>query len=251
MVFEQPPHNADEPEPDVTAGIAEFLPFAANTEWVRIRHDGVVVAEMVVSANSPEVQFESPQSGALASGQMLRWQGSDADGDALYYTLAYSPDDGATWQPLLVNSPLTEIEVTADMLHAMPGSTQGRLKIIASDGVNTAEDAADGLFTVPDSAPDVLILSPEDETIAPVGSYVSFSATAFDVEDHDLPEASLKWTSSLDGALGQGPLLDTDDLSPGRHTITFSATDGDGMTGQASVEVVIQPPTLYLPRMRR
>lgn len=251
--FEAPPHNESEGNPEVTAALAEFVPFPADTRWIRIRHDGVMKAELAVSAASPQVQLLSPQGGALAPGQTIAWQGSDPDGDTLSFTLFYSPDDGQNWQPMLVNTPLTGVTLSTAMLHDMPKSSQGRMKIVASDGVNTGEDVSEGLFVVPGSAPTVLILSPEPDASAPEGSYVSFSASASDIEDGILTGARVQWLSNRDGVLGQGLTLDTPSLSPGHHTITVVATDFDGMSTEASVDILITaaPPRLYLPLVYR
>ncbi len=249
--FEMPPHIDDEQDPEVAAALAEFVPFHPDTKWIRIRHDGVVKAQMEVSASSPQVQLLSPHSGDLAAGQIIRWQGSDPDGDTLNYTLLYSPDDGVSWQPMIVNSSLSEVTLSVAMVQNLPKSSTARLKILASDGVNTAEDISDGQFTAPGSAPSVLILTPEDETVAAVAEFVSFSVAAGDIEDGEIADEHLQWTSNRDGELGQGSALDTNALSPGRHTITVTATDSDGRSSQSSVDVIIQLPTLYLPLQRR
>ena len=138
---------------------------------------------------------------------------SDADGDTLGYTLLYSADNRGVWQPLVVNLEANDLLITEGLLHDMPGSSEGKLKVIASDGVNTGEDSSDDLFTVPGSPPDVLILTPEDGATVALAAFVSFPPVAGDVED--------------------------------------ISVDSDGMTDQASVDVVIQPPTLCLPKLRR
>ena len=48
-------------------------------------------------------------------------------------------------------------------------------------------------------------------------------------------DASLSWSSSIDGFLGNGLTIETPDLSTGSHTITFQVTDSDNNTTSATV----------------
>ena len=56
---------------------------------------------------------------------------------------------------------------------------------------------------------------------------ILFSASATDVESGNV-SASITWTSSLDGILGVGPSFSRSDLTPGAHTLTVTASDGQG-----------------------
>jgi hypothetical protein len=80
---------------------------------------------------------------------------------------------------------------------------------------------------------------------------VSFAGTASDAEDGSLTGTDLVWTSSLDGAIGTGTSFSKSDLSIGVHTITLTATDSDGASGMASVQLTIvvvpnQPPVVTI-----
>jgi extracellular elastinolytic metalloproteinase len=86
-------------------------------------------------------------------------------------------------------------------------------------------------------APAVAINSPGDASSHPEGSPVIFSATAQD-DGADI-SGSLTWTSSLDGTIGTGASFSTSLLSLGAHTITASVTDGDGLTGTASIGITV------------
>ena len=66
---------------------------------------------------------------------------------------------------------------------------------------------------------------------------------ANDPEDGTLSGTALSWSSSLDGALGNGPSLTVDSLSAGSHTITLQATDLGGVMNQATLLLTVTPAT--------
>src|SRR5204862_4137734 len=87
------------------------------------------------------------------------------------------------------------------------------------------------------------ILPPADGTTLLTGKPILLSATATDGEDGNLG-ASVRWSSSLGGALGAGGTLTLPSLAVGAHTLTATVTDRDGTTVSASVHVVIGPASL-------
>jgi hypothetical protein len=93
--------------------------------------------------------------------------------------------------------------------------------------------------TVVPAGPVVTILSPGDATSI-VGP-IAFAATAIDARDGDR-SAGIQWTSSIDGAIGNGPMLASLQLSPGFHTITAAAGDLDGLVGTASIAIAVGAP---------
>jgi hypothetical protein len=85
----------------------------------------------------------------------IRWSGSDADGDALSYAVLISPDNGATWEP--VTGDLTATRYTWDFSQ-LPAGANYRIKVIATDGINTGHDLSDAPFTI--KAPEAPIYLP-------------------------------------------------------------------------------------------
>ena len=89
------------------------------------------------------------------------------------------------------------------------------------------------------TAPEVLISAPANNSSFTEGTSVTFSGSASDGEDGDISSA-LVWTSSLDNKqIGSGASFSTDLLSVGTHTITASVTDSGGLSGSVSVTVTI------------
>ena len=89
-------------------------------------------------------------------------------------------------------------------------------------------------------APTAEIASPASGLTIDEGTPVQLSGSATDPEDGPLGEAALAWTSTLDGPLGTGSSLEITSPSVGVHTITLTATDSDGNTGEASVALLVE-----------
>lgn len=88
--------------------------------------------------------------------------------------------------------------------------------------------------------PSVTITSPASGLMVSEGTPVQLVGSATDPQDGTLGNAALAWTSSIDGALGTGSPLEIESPSVGVHSITLSATDSDGNTGNASVSLLVE-----------
>ncbi len=209
-----------------------------------------------VSANTPTVTLQSPGGGITLTGNsvIVSWSAFDADGDPLTFSLDYSKDGGATWTPLSGQIPSTTIAID---LTQLPGSPQGKFRVWASDGVNTATDETAGTFVVPNKAPQILSVDPISGTTYVVSQTISFEAEAYDPEDGQLPDGNLQWSSDIDGVLGTGALLQLDTLSIGTHTITLTVTDSDNhVTTAATMVIVTAEPSItdwfiYMPLLMK
>jgi PKD repeat protein len=88
--------------------------------------------------------------------------------------------------------------------------------------------------------PRVSINLPHDGDVIPFGSMQLFSAAVSDAEDATIPAERLRFVSDRDGLIGNGQVVFSNRLSPGVHAITFSATDGGGLTSMARVHVTVE-----------
>lgn len=224
-------------EEQPAALITEYVPWVVGTTRVAIYHGTQELASRSVSAHAPQIALTYPNAGALTGDAVtVSWAASDVDGGTREATLEFSTDGGATWAP--VGSGITTTQVTLALAH-LPGTTQGKFRVIVTDGVNTVTDASDGLLTVENKAPEVRITSPEALAVFVEGQSVALEGRAMDVEDGSLSGAALVWTSDIVGPLGTGGLLHRTDLPVGVHTITLTATDDGGTTGSASVTISV------------
>jgi hypothetical protein len=227
-------------EPTGIFGFSEILAFPAGTAAIHLTApSGEHLVTRLVTA-PPSVTILSPNDGGAATAPLeIRWEASDPDGDPLTYSLAYSPDNGATWYPIAAQ--LTATSVIFEHFDLLAGSAQGLFRVTALDGVNAASDVTDAPLTIPDGAPNIILASPTANRAYPLNATVILSGSASDREDGMLGSDALTWSSDLDGALGSGKLLLLNTLSPGLHTITLTATDSAGNTSSALTYVNIDP----------
>ena len=115
----------------------------------------------------------------------------------------------------------TDIEVSAH-LH-LKNSKYTPTQIISISGTGTV--------------PDVTMTSPDGGLLFESGASISFSANSNDTEDGDLT-AELRWTSNLDGTIGNGAGFTTA-LSDGAHLITANSADSDGNNGRAEINIEV------------
>ena len=101
-----------------------------------------------------------------------------------------------------------------------------------------------GIFN--NTIPQLSVTSPAAGTVFNVGTQVTFSADAYDVEDGDISN-QIKWNSDRSATLGTGGELTISNLVNGPHTITASITDSSGVSVESTMEITINViPTLSI-----
>jgi len=228
---------------DELLAIRELVPYLAGTVRVDIEGPTGVLESVTAGSNPPVVQVSSPNGGELLDGATVpvSWTASDADGDALRFSVQYSRDNGATWEMLAQDIDGTSVELDASNV----GSTaQGLFRVWASDGIHTAYDQSNATFVVPNRPPQIAITSPADGSTVAISQTVTFEGMTYDIDTGEMTAEQLTWSSSLDGVLGQGDSLSLATLSAGQHTITFEADDGAGGVADATIVLtVLDDPT--------
>lgn len=117
-----------------------------------------------------------------------------------------------------------------------------KIFLTATDGEGGL-DAKSVTITVSKSKrtpPEVTINSPATGSSHALGDEIYFNGGATDSEDGNLDGSSLIWATSKGGILGYGQTVQKNDLSGGKQTITLTATDSDGDTTVASVDITIE-----------
>jgi hypothetical protein len=237
------PLTAD--EPDFTF-FDLVVPHHAEATRIEVAYQQQVLTERAVSAHAPTVAVSLPQSTAPLTGTVpLTITAHDDDGDPLTYTLLSSADNGATWRVVTAN--FTETLYALDTL-LLPGSDLTRLRVYASDGVNTGVATSTG-FRLAHKAPLAIITSPAPGAYPPQ-TPIRLEGIAWDGEDEQLGELAIAWSSDTAGHLGDNDVLHWQNPAPGWHTLTFTATDSNGMTASDQVRVYIGY-RLHLPVIAR
>jgi len=218
---------------------AELVVWPGDVGTIEVQDpSGLAVAARPVSAAAPTVRITSPGAGDdLDAPLSISWDASDPDGDPLFAMVQYSADGGATWRVVVDAVIGNGVEVAS--LGFMPASDgRGILRVTVNDGVNTGRDEISDL-TVPNSGPAPRILGPGSGHRVLQGDLLALEGTATDWEDGAIEGDSLRWTSSIDGDLGRGEVIDLMDLAAGAHTITLAAEDSDGAVGETSIVVTV------------
>lgn len=238
----EPQRQADVPiNEDPIALLSEVVPYATGASRIVILKNGVELASRAVSANAPRTQVLSPNGGESLAGATVTvtWQGSDADGDQLTYSLLYSADAGQTWRTLAVRLTQPGYDVS---LATLPGSQRALFRVIATDGVNTAMDDSDAIFNAPLKNPQVSIIAPTSQSRFTTTQTIVFTGMASDLEDGALDGAALQWSSNRQGSLGLGRSIAVSGLAPGAHIITLEARDQSGGGARANIQLTITAP---------
>jgi hypothetical protein len=123
-------------------------------------------------------------------------------------------------------------------LGQLPGSVSARIRVIATDGINTGMDDSDGAFTLSGKPPQVVIASPTNASRFRADEQVALSGVGYDPEDGQLADAGLSWFSDRDGPLGTGQHISVV-LSAGTHVIALQATDSNANVTAASMTLSI------------
>lgn len=242
------------PSADTGAENVSFImPFADGTRSIRLVYNGAVQQVLdtrVVSLNAPQVTITSPVTAVswpALSNQVLSWTGSSLDGLPLTYSIYYSNDGGAGWVILASDLTATSYNVIVD---SMAGGSDVRFRVVASDGVNTGFDETPATITIPNHPPQPIISDPVSNSFHAPGDLIVFHGIATDMEDGTLPDASLNWSDSVQGSLGIGPTVPINDLKPGKHTITLTATDSYGVSSSTAVTLFVGY-GVFLPKLSK
>ena len=216
----------------------ELLPLPEGVATLALRRGEAVLATVERSPKAPEVAILSPTAAGFEGppgALRIRWAGSDVDGATLRYRVQYQANAEAEWRTLATDWTATELAVD---LTDLPGGEAARVRVLATDGLNTGV-AVSPAFRVLGRSPQVRILLPATGTTIQEGERLVLEGAASDMEDGLLAPDALAWRADGDRLLGRGRRLEVSDLPAGEHEITLSATDNDGQVGVAAVTVVV------------
>jgi hypothetical protein len=109
--------------------------------------------------------------------------------------------------------------------------------VVASDGAQSAH-AESAPFQVAAKPPVVIIKNPANNLHIQWGQLVNFASDVRDPQEQALLDANLTWSNAY-RVLGHGPAVAVTDLEVGTNVVTLSAKNAAGLTGMATVTVVV------------
>lgn len=222
-----------------SAAVSVTCPYPAATARVSLLLGDQEVWQAEVPTQPPTVQLITPTGGehiASTDTVVVEWQASHPQRLELEYRISYSFDAGKTFRPLVVGIKETRCEW---QMGPTASSGRVRLRVVASDGFNQAEDVSDDI-TVEDVARRVAIIQPRRGEVVPEGRTLRLTAIANDLEQGSLPLTSGNTRWLLDGevVLGSGNEIDVKEieLTTPRGTMTTPLPEGPHLL---SVDVTV------------
>lgn len=240
------------PYADSFDGVIGFqIPVALDPaiRQVRFKRLGTILSTYTASSNVPVVQVLTPNGGEVLTNENIEVTvlATDADGDTLNYTISYSHNGGTNWNTLSVD------DLSASLLterFSMKASTNGRIRVMVSDGFHCAHDLSDAAFTVANNPPMLQIYSPGNGARFHPPQNLVLDANSYDTEQGSLSLSNVLWQSDRQGVLGTSQTLGlfAKNMLVGAHVITASVTDAAGATASDTVTIHIDP--FGQPRLR-
>jgi hypothetical protein len=115
---------------------AVSVPLPAGVQSITLVGGGKDLASLKASSAPPVVAIESPRPGdKWEANGTISWSGAGADGDPLTYSVLYSPDNGANWTPLKLDTTDTRYELDCS---AISGGSQVMFRVMATSGLSSS-----------------------------------------------------------------------------------------------------------------
>jgi len=205
----------------VVGFIAGAIPWDSTARLLRLVVDDRIVDSLRRSIHPPRITIEAVERIGVDSIR-LRWSAIDDDGDVVVAMIAYS-HDALVWRLLVADAEPGTVILPVD---GLPGGSDCRLRLIATDGVNTVEATSDP-FAAPTRPPVVGIMAPDNGGTIEPGSSTFLLGFGDDPEKGVIADSLLVWRSDRDGELGHGARV-VARLSDGAHRIVLEGEDHDG-----------------------
>jgi hypothetical protein len=126
---------------DQTGLVQVTIPVEPSAARVDLLLRGKLLTTRAISAHPPvvkDLRLVAPTTGYGAGGQrILKWVGTDPDGDKLTYMVQIS-DDRGSWETIAVGLQQTQLVLTDQQLQGRP---YRRVRVIANDGYNVSPPA--------------------------------------------------------------------------------------------------------------
>jgi hypothetical protein len=116
------------------AGFHLMVPYQDQVTTLRIKHGASIAGTLRASTSQPRLMAIT-RSASPGPDNLIRWAGSDTDGNMLSYMVRASMDQGKTWQTIAVDLTTPSISLRPDDFDGQ----QVLLEVWGSDGLNTSK----------------------------------------------------------------------------------------------------------------
>jgi Tol biopolymer transport system component len=209
-------------------------PLPRGTTSVELRRGDSLLARVRPGATAPVVTVRPLQltHGPGGLSLLMRWAGTDADGDSLRYFVELSRD-GRRWVPL--SGAMRDARLFVP-ISGLPGGAGVRVRVTATDGLHVGR-AVTAAIQLPAHPPVAAIVRPGRGLAAPrfvQRDTIHVKGLAYDLEEGMLQggaaAARFRWT--VDGRpAGTGVSARLSRLKPGRHRVVLTVADASGAVG--------------------
>ncbi len=216
---------------------AQYVPYPSGADTVQLLLNDVQVAVVTPSDNAPTLTLLSPVVDPIQQTLALEWSASDADGDPLHFSIWYSRD-GVDWQTLRMDYP--GLSATFDT-HFIPGSTDARVRVIATDGLRTAVDES-APFLLAEHDPIAIIAGLDEGMHVPFGDRVELFGAGLDAEDGGIPPGSMSWAvTGTESIADTGETLSLPRLLPGPYMVELTSIDLSAQNAMDTLTFEVDP----------
>lgn len=218
--------------------IRRALPAPAGTARIRLLQGDRTLVERTFSGAGPQITLQPPQFDATTRTLELNWAATDPDGDPLMSVIQFRRDANTPWELLASGVAESHWSVpTSDL----PGGPAVRIRVLASDGLNTALAESEP-FSLPRHEPQVHLAGIADGKALPADQVGVVTGFGYDVDDGTLPETALRWT--LGGSMqqsGTGSTFNLSGLPPGSYGLILTGVDSDGNQASQTIAFSVLP----------
>ena len=220
----------DDPDED-RVYLSGEIPFNPNTTNIVLYRRDIELLRVEVPENRPNLKLK-PIKEIGKNELKLAWECKAANPRYLWYSVFLEPEDG---KRIPIASKIRESELAINLTD-LPGCTNARFKVFASDGVWTTEKLTPTV-NILDKPPIVQILDPANGQRLPAHTIIQLQGQGWDRQKRAmLPSESLCWLLD-DKLLGSGETYVLSSLSMGQHKLTFQGVDASGLTGESVVKI--------------
>jgi hypothetical protein len=229
-----------------------ILPDPGNITSLQLFHGAQLLGAISKAAILPSGVFTAPAGGSLSGTAAVSWSLTPGTVPAagLLQTLEFSANNGDTWIPVGMNIPGTTTSYALDT-NLLPMTSQGRLRLLISDGLNNVTVDSPDTFSVGNHPPAPDILAPTDLGYIPGGTNILLMGDASDVDEMAaLPDNHFVWQMDGGTTLGIGRRVMVL-LPDGQHTLSLIAFDSQGAAETKTVTVFVNLYRVLLPFVRK